>query len=309
MYGGPIRGQRVGHELPAIQTHPRFPPRTTTCSAPPAPDGVMTSGVARERLSQRSGPQRSTLFDGDDWREQTGARAMAITRAACVCVECAKPVPSVVHADRLTQCDSCGSFADKYVEYEPALIVLDMLLHRPSVYRHLLHNSTRLVSRGALLQLGCTLCLFDTYLKWLRLGGNTDEACHLPTALSSVVPALLLSLAEQLIFCAVIRAAILAMELPAQPWDALVAAVLLSSFGKCFAVLHVIWSYPDAFVLGIEGFVLTCNCVALAVQLRCETSQALGLVAVGGAAKAALSLGVILSFAIRIGPSAATSAT
>lgn len=225
-----------------------------------------------------------------------------MTSGRCVCVECAKPVPSVVHADRLTQCNSCGSFADKYVEYEPTLIVLDMLLHRPSVYRHLLHNSTRLVSRGALLQLGCTLCLFDTYLKWLRLGGNMDEACHealLPTALSSVVPALLLSLAEQVVFCAVIQAAALAMELPAQPWDALVAAVLLSSFGKCFAVLHMIWSYPDAFVLGIEGFVLTCNCVALSVQLRCETSQALGLVAVGGAAKAALSLGAVLSLALR----------
>ena len=60
--------------------------------------------------------------------------------------------------------------------------------------------------------------------------------------------------------------------------------------------IHI--DYPDAFVLGIEGFVLTCNCVALAVQLRCETSQALGLVAVGGAAKAALSLGAILSLAI-----------
>ena len=35
-------------------------------------------GVARERLSQRSGPQRSTLFDGDDWREQTGARSAAM---------------------------------------------------------------------------------------------------------------------------------------------------------------------------------------------------------------------------------------
>ena len=35
-------------------------------------------GVARERLSQRSGPQRSTLFDGDDWREQTSARSRAM---------------------------------------------------------------------------------------------------------------------------------------------------------------------------------------------------------------------------------------
>ena len=35
-------------------------------------------GVARERMSQRSGPQRSTLFDGDDWKEQTSARARAM---------------------------------------------------------------------------------------------------------------------------------------------------------------------------------------------------------------------------------------
>jgi len=35
-------------------------------------------GVARERLGQRSGPHRSTLFDGDNWKEQTGDRSRAM---------------------------------------------------------------------------------------------------------------------------------------------------------------------------------------------------------------------------------------
>ena len=111
-------------------------------------------------------------------------------------------------ANRLTQCAACGSFADKYVEYESALIALDMLLHRRSVYRHMLCNNTKSSSRVALLELVSALCLFDAYLKWLRLGGQpwiSREACYdgvLPSIamLWSVVPALLLSLAEHALF-------------------------------------------------------------------------------------------------------------
>ena len=216
-----------------------------------------------------------------------------------VCVECAKPVPSVMHAtNRLTQCATCGSFADKYVEYESALIALDMLLHRRSVYRHMLCNNTKSTSRVALLELVSALCLFDAYLNWLRLGGQpwiSREACYdgvLPSIamLWSVVPALLLSLAEQALFCAVVGAVSGAARLTRQPWEPLTAAALISSFGKGFAVLHMIWSYPDAFLHAIEGFAFTCNCVALAVQLRCDVQQAVVVVAVGGAAKSALML-------------------
>jgi hypothetical protein len=35
----------------------------------------------------------------------------------------------------------CGQVADKYVEYELALKVMDLILHRPAIYRHYLFNT------------------------------------------------------------------------------------------------------------------------------------------------------------------------
>ena len=89
---------------------------------------------------------------------------MAASSSPC-CVECGAPVPSIVQrlgADsvRLARCESCGHVADKYAEFEPTLIVIDLLLYRPSAYRHVLIN--RQVLRGreeheALLEAGITL--------------------------------------------------------------------------------------------------------------------------------------------------------
>ena len=75
---------------------------------------------------------------------------MAAPSSPC-CVECGAPVPSIVQrlgADsvRLARCESCGHVADKYAEFEPTLIVIDLLLYRPSAYRHVLIN--RQVLRG-----------------------------------------------------------------------------------------------------------------------------------------------------------------
>lgn len=36
--------------------------------------------------------------------------------------------------------EQCGSVADKYVEYEAIILLIDMLLHKPSVYRHMMYN-------------------------------------------------------------------------------------------------------------------------------------------------------------------------
>jgi hypothetical protein len=41
---------------------------------------------------------------------------------------------------RLTRCRDCGRVADPYVERQPLLVALDLVLHRPPVYRHLLFN-------------------------------------------------------------------------------------------------------------------------------------------------------------------------
>jgi hypothetical protein len=36
--------------------------------------------------------------------------------------------------------EACKEFCDKYVECDAVIIFIDMLLHKPEVYRHLLFN-------------------------------------------------------------------------------------------------------------------------------------------------------------------------
>lgn len=69
-----------------------------------------------------------------------------------ICIECRSPVPQLYttysKADdrslgkgvRLTQCPHCKRFADKYVEHDYVVLVIDLVLIKPQVYRHLLFN-------------------------------------------------------------------------------------------------------------------------------------------------------------------------
>ena len=72
----------------------------------------------------------------------------AAARPPLVCVACGAPVPRLfvggggAGALRLARCRSgrCRAIADRYLEYEPVLLVVDLLLHRVPAYRHLAHN-------------------------------------------------------------------------------------------------------------------------------------------------------------------------
>ena len=93
-----------------------------------------------------------------------------------VCVECGEIVKTAVHkvrgssdSIRLSRCGECGQIADKYVEYDTLLILLDMLLHRASVYRHLLCNftqhPTQEARRNTFIAYSLALLLGDPLLK------------------------------------------------------------------------------------------------------------------------------------------------
>ncbi|GAA6020575.1 hypothetical protein JCM10207_008673 [Rhodosporidiobolus poonsookiae] len=62
------------------------------------------------------------------------------------CVNCCQSVPSlyITYKDpsntSLVQCSRCGRLADVYQSFPYPLIILDLLLLRPEVYRHLLRN-------------------------------------------------------------------------------------------------------------------------------------------------------------------------
>jgi hypothetical protein len=68
-----------------------------------------------------------------------------------ICIECRHPVKtlwregagdkSTGHNIRLTVCKNCGRFCDKYVEHDFVVLFIDLVLIKPQVYRHLLHNT------------------------------------------------------------------------------------------------------------------------------------------------------------------------
>lgn len=41
---------------------------------------------------------------------------------------------------KLTRCSTCHKVADKYIEYELFLVIVDVILHRKAAIRHLLFN-------------------------------------------------------------------------------------------------------------------------------------------------------------------------
>ena len=66
--------------------------------------------------------------------------------AKFICIECSAPIDSLyveftgLGNIRLTRCPACGDVADKYIEYELVLVLVDIILHRRQAYRHLLKN-------------------------------------------------------------------------------------------------------------------------------------------------------------------------
>lgn len=63
-----------------------------------------------------------------------------------ICVTCTEPIPHLytvyesAYNLRLEQCGICLSFADPYVEHDSLTLILDLILLKRGVYRHLLYN-------------------------------------------------------------------------------------------------------------------------------------------------------------------------
>jgi lipid intermediate transporter len=98
-----------------------------------------------------------------------------------VCVECGSPVAELYKEFskgniRLTKCDVCKKFADKYVEMEPMIVFLDMMLLKPKVYRHVLKNRLdRPLMKRAIWKLALTWLLLDVFLRrfrWINFFGR-----------------------------------------------------------------------------------------------------------------------------------------
>ena len=94
-----------------------------------------------------------------------------------VCIECGKPVPSLYREMtkediRLTTCAHCHQVADKYIEWELQIVMIDLILQRPQAYRHILFNRSRAQRRTREVFKFLTVILaFDSFDRWYLNAG------------------------------------------------------------------------------------------------------------------------------------------
>ena len=98
---------------------------------------------------------------------------MSSSSAPCyVCTMCLHPCPSLFTSTpsliQLTRCSSCGSVVDEYVEHEPLLVVVDALIQRPKVFRHVVFNryANRRIGAKEVIKYLASVSLLEGYLSY-----------------------------------------------------------------------------------------------------------------------------------------------
>ncbi|ORY94474.1 Arv1 protein [Syncephalastrum racemosum] len=171
------------------------------------------------------------------------------------CVECGAPVRTLYTQYskdniRLTSCEACNEFADKYIEHDFVIIFIDMLLHKPQVYRHLLLNRISQTREGIepnVQRFAILLILFEVYIKWFRLEtyyADHDTAFIQRPLYFQYFYILALCIFEFITFHLAVRCAVRWHSLHYR-LNYVSMALIISSFGKMLLILMVIWDYKQ----------------------------------------------------------------
>jgi len=192
-----------------------------------------------------------------------------------VCVECGKHANELYRkypggVIKIASCDACNSIADKYIEFDPIIVVLDIILHKIQAYRHLLCNTKhKWASKLAFILLFC-----DAYSKWERLQRNDPpvNGTIINAAVEIQFYAMLLqALIEWVVFYLVIFASLrLVKKLGYISHErlspsAIFYSIAIASFGKLLIVPASIWSLSQNQISShlMRLFVFSSNHVAL----------------------------------------------
>ncbi|XP_010620236.1 protein ARV1 isoform X2 [Fukomys damarensis] len=180
------------------------------------------------------------------------------------CIECNQGA-SELYRDynhgvlKLTVCKSCQKLVDKYIEYDPVIILINAILCKAQVYRHILFN-TKINIHGKL----CIFCLLcEAYLRWWQLQDSNQNTA----------PDDLIRYAKEWDFYRMFAIASLERHTTVKTrpnFVLLLKALLLSSYGKLLLIPAVIWEhdYTPLCLRLIKMFVLTSNFQAIRVTLN-----------------------------------------
>ncbi|XP_071766665.1 protein ARV1 [Centroberyx gerrardi] len=205
------------------------------------------------------------------------------------CVECNEKATEL-HRDysngilKITICESCQKPVDKYIEYDPVIILIDAILCKTQAFRHILFNTTLNIHWKL-----CVFCLLcEAYLRWSLLQGSeqsSDPADIIRyTKEWDFYSMFGLAALELAAFCGGVLwflwVAVGVLQGGKLELGLLLRALLLSCYGKILLIPAVIWEHDySPLCLGfIKLFVLTSNSQAIRVILN--SSRRLSLMAV-----------------------------
>ncbi|XP_059159672.1 protein ARV1-like [Physella acuta] len=198
------------------------------------------------------------------------------------CIECGANVLHLYRdykADviKIYHCESCNAVADKYIEYDPVIILLDALLLQPQAYRHLLINSQH-ESEWRLVFL---LWICDAFAKLVshRADLVITQQASTPANVNYINLGLelylnfIIAAAELCIFMAfvVLMFAVQSLwetrSLQSLSIPLLSKAVILASMGRMLVIPVLLWDQSYSYVYGLlcQGFVCLSTLQALRV--------------------------------------------
>ncbi|KAK0470272.1 Arv1-like family-domain-containing protein [Desarmillaria tabescens] len=118
-----------------------------------------------------------------------------------ICTTCTRWTPHLhtvyesAYNLRLEQCSNCHAFADPYIEHDDLTLLIDLILLKRGVYRHLLFNQGAKPRRATetsskddnggeeksrwllIVRLGGALTFVDAFIRWTHL--NPSQSAHL----------------------------------------------------------------------------------------------------------------------------------
>ncbi|CAL5410247.1 unnamed protein product [Camellia sinensis] len=185
---------------------------------------------------------------------------------------------------RLMKCENCKAVADEYIECELTILLIDLILHKPKAYRHLLYNvlNPQVVSlEGLFWKSIFAFLLLDTYrilvLNW------SDAGWKLPIRFSSLVLRygkmlmdLLLGNFMFLYILLIVTRFFLDKSAGVSRYKDILLAIFISSYFKVFFIAMMVWEFPASVLFIIDIFVLSSNTVALKVITELSVDKCFG---------------------------------
>ncbi|XVE77189.1 hypothetical protein DITRI_Ditri13aG0041800 [Diplodiscus trichospermus] len=194
---------------------------------------------------------------------------------------------------RLMKCENCKSVADEYIECELMIVLIDLILHKPEAFRHLLYNVLNQQSthyKGLLWKLLFGFLVLDAYRSLLVK--RPEEEWGMSTSISSFVwiyRKMLVDvfLGNFMFLCSFLLAMRNLLKTSARfsrPGD-LLLAILISSYFRIFLTAMMIWKFPPSVIYIIDIFVLSSNIVALKVITETTMDRCVGACFIAHAVK------------------------